>query len=235
MNRLTIIGALLLVLAVGVVYVSSSQFQTGFNNSTIIALSIGPNSIAYSNFSLANNTFFGFVYYTNSIPIDYFLLNGSAFGSVSGHLNSSAQLPDSVNSLSGRGVIYASYNSDLGAYPDQSGAQQYGDNSSVILPSGTYYGIFDNPTASNTVIYYSPLEKQQTSISKSIFSTAAYGITGVALFIAGIVAFLYSLFMARKPKQQGPTDEEVSRLYSGFERRGKARKSHVRHARAHRH
>ncbi|MCL5413511.1 MAG: hypothetical protein M1569_03870 [Candidatus Marsarchaeota archaeon] len=219
MNRLVIIGALLILLSIGVVYVSSLQFQQGFNN-TIIALSIGSNSIAHSNFTLSNSTAYGFVYYANTVAIDYFLLNQSAYVDISQYLNSSSSLPAAVNSLGGYGIIYAAYNSPMGVFPQQSSmSPQYANQSMILLP-GTYHVILDNPTSSNAVIYYSTITRQQESISNTLFSSAAYPFVGVILFIAGIVAFIYSLFSGRKAEAPLMSEGEISRLYDSYGRKG---------------
>jgi hypothetical protein len=222
MKKLTKVGILLLVMSLLVIYASAQNFQGSFAPSSVQSTYVRPNSTTYVSFILQNLTAVGFVYYTNGPAINFMLVNRSAFSAA----EQSNQILVNGSLVSGGGVLEMAYNSVYGVFPysQQFGPQQdiYASNSSPILPPGTYYAVFQNPGQLAVQVSYSEVLKPQSSINNTIYASAAYGITGAAMFFAGIVAILYSL-IAKPKKYEENQDKEAEKMYA-MERRTHRRK-----------
>ena len=234
MKKLTKIGILLFVMSLLVIYASSASFQGSVTGSNIQEISILPHNTLYTSFTLTNFTIVGFFYYSNSTPVDFLLLNQSGFSRASLQINSSKPINESQAARSG--ALELIYNSTYGVFPysqlNATPQSVYSSNSPPILPAGNYYAVFENPGQSSVRISYSVILKTQSGINSTILSTAAYGLTGAALFFSGIVIILYSV-LAKPKKEELKVDEEAERLYAkqalhrrrkGYAKKRKAKK-----------
>ena len=223
-------GIVLFVISLFVIYLSSASFEGSFTGSNLQELSVLPHNTTYASFTLPNVTIVGFFFYTNGSAVNFLLLNQSGFSSIAAQLNSTAQINESR--LIGDGALEMSYNSVYGVFPYQSingtlAAQTYASNSSPALPAGSYYAVFQNQGSSSIKIFYSAILKTQAQINGTIFSSAAYGITGAALFFSGIVIILYSILAKSKKEDQQTlqTDDDVEKLYTRQKRPRRKRKA----------
>jgi hypothetical protein len=223
-KRLTLIGILLVVISLGVLYVNSLQIQSGFAPGQLDVMLLAANTIRYASINLTNSTALGTLFYTNSTPIDYYLLNQTGFDAALPYIESNSILYAHANSLEGNGAIAIVHNSTAGEYPYQQGAtsnqvqpySEYESNSSTIVPAGSYYEVFQNTGSRNVTIYYSAIEKTQSQISSGLFSNAAYGFVGAVLFIGGIIAALYSIFLGSRDAKTA-NEEDIYKAYDALE------------------
>ncbi len=215
MKKLTKIGILVFVMSLFVIYASTASFQSSVTGSNIQEMSILPHNTLYTSFTLTNFTIVGFFYYSNSTPVNFLLINQSAFSSMSSQINSGKPINGSLAARSG--ALELIYNSTYGIFPyselNSTKQDVYTSNSSPILPAGNYYAVFENPGQSSVRISYSAILKTQSGINSTILSTAAYGLTGAALFFGGIVIMLYSV-LAKPKKEELKVDEEAASLYA---------------------
>ncbi len=218
MKRMTLIGILLVLFAIAVVYLNSVNIQNGFAPGTVQQMLLPANSVKYLELNLSNGTALGIVYYSNDTPIDYYLLTSAGFIAASPYISSNSLIYSAANVLERGGAVVIIHNSTAGEYPYQGPTsqsyQEYQSNSSLVLPQGAYYNVFQNPAKSNDLISYTIYERSESSISSTITTNAIYGLGGVVLFIGGIIVVLYSVIFGRGA-QQGSTEtsEQAYRAY----------------------
>ncbi len=220
------IGIILLPLSFILLYLSAMNFQGGFSNSNVNELNIPPQNSVYLPFNLTNYSAVGFLYYTNGIRVNYYMLDSQAFDSVRSSLASGALIGSNATSLEADGALEIIYNSTSGMFPYQQGQQNttaYALNSSPIIPGGEYYNVFENPGRSNATLYYVLTIKTQEEISSSIFSTGIYALIGVSLLVGGIIIVFYAIIT--RPKRDEPgIDEQARELYASAARRRQGRR-----------
>ena len=230
MNKLTLTGIILVVFSIGLVYLSSLQFQSNFSGGNIHALSLGPNSTIYSPFNVSGNTIVGTVYFVNGSRVDYLLLSNQGFLYLHNKTGNTTLLKYAESKGT---VLEAAQNSTAGAFPSsgQSGPV-YTYNNSPAIPAGTYYNVFHNRNNTNTTIYYSTILKPQSDINNALMSTAGYGIVAAAMLLAGIIAIIYSIFIKKgKEEEKSVKDEDIYKIYEKEERkaaRSRKRKTNKR-------
>jgi hypothetical protein len=235
MKRLTLMGILMVLMALGFFYLDSAAFQPNITGSGLVEFSLPPGNTVSFAFNLTNPTAIQLTYSTNGTPINYFLVNGSGqwIANETSSINASG-----VNSLKASGAIEMVLNSSQGMFPYQQQPQQnaivYQLSSTPMLLPGYYYIVFQNPGSSNATVYYVLATKDlgQTgpaSVNSSDSELAAfarlagtpgiaYGLVAAAFLFVGIVLVLYSVVMGKGQKAE-PAPEEVDRLYAGIGRR----------------
>ncbi|MHB1830478.1 MAG: hypothetical protein ACYCO0_03730 [Candidatus Micrarchaeaceae archaeon] len=234
MRAMIKIGIILLPLSFILLYLSAMNFQGGFSNSNVNELNIPPQNSVYLPFNLSNYSAVGFLYYTNGIRVNYYMLDSQAFDSIRSSLASGAPVGSNASSLEGNGALEIIYNSTAGMFPYQQSGQQnttiYVLNSSPIIPGGEYYNVFENPSKSNATLFYVLTIKTQAEISSNIFSTGIYAIIGIALLVGGIIIIFYAI-ITRPKKDEPEIDEQIKELYASSAGRRQARRRPGRSAR----
>ena len=227
------LGILMLPLSILLIYLGALNFQSGFSNSNLNELNIPPQNSVYLPFNLTNYSAVGFLYYTNGVRVNYYLLDRQAFDSVSPSLASGALIGGSAASPERNGSLEIIYNSTAGIFPyQQQGVQNatiYVRNSSPIIPAGEYYNVFENPSLSNATLFYVLTVKTQAEISSNIFSTGLYSFIGVALLVGGIIIIFYSI-ITRPKKEEPEIGEQIEKLYASSARRKPIRRKPGRKA-----
>lgn len=217
MKRLTIIGILFIIFAIGIFYVSVSQIQSSLSTAGVpYAINVPANYVLYNQFNLTNQTAIGLYYYTSGTPIDYYLMNQTGFNYVQASLAAHEYIIN--QSRYGSGYITKMYNSIGGVYPavNYSNESAYSNTAAPILPAGSYYNVFENQQNANVIVTYTMFFKSQEQLNGFIFTNAAYGISGAAIFFIGILLILYSLFIAKKADTniKKINEESYDSLYS---------------------
>ncbi|MDE1851382.1 MAG: hypothetical protein KGH69_01680 [Candidatus Micrarchaeota archaeon] len=230
-RRLLLVGVVVFVFGSAISWVGTSQSIDQISGASAgyqeAALAAG--SDAYVPFSSNGSTTLVSAYETvPNASIDFYIMNSSAFASVSGTVNSDGRLEQQARSLVGGGLVAMILGSSAGQYPYTSvygsfiPVPDYSANYSR-LPEGTYYLVFENPTQTNTTVFYSiVMSNAFSSIQGQLTgSSSATGVVGVLVAVAGLAVCVYSLFRKSARKESaGPAQEEVDRLYAGVERRG---------------
>ena len=226
MQRLTKIAILLILFSAALTYISAQQFQGSFSGGSLQEMGVPPKSAAYFTFDLPNSTVVGFVYFTNGVPVNFLLLNQQGFSSIQLKSNSSSDIY--TGSLNATDTIELIYNSTSGIFPYQNASSysSYPSQSSPMLPGGRYYAVFQNSGGSNATVSFSLVTKSQSQVGGSVFSSAAYGISAAAMFVAGVLALIYSLF-SKKPQEPQKYSEEADALYGRIGRARRVAKTHA--------
>lgn len=231
MKKLTIIGLCLIIFALGVLYLSSLTFESNIANNTIQVATIAPNSIIVEPVQITNTTIFGFFYYTQQGPINYYLVNQTVYNSISNYTNSSGKnLFNATKNFEGNGVYEILINAQSGLFPYQNvtplSAPNYFYNGTSIFNTGTYYSIFQNTQGSNNTVYFSVIKKLQVSVNNSLLSTTVFGLVGAVLFILGIIFIGYSMFIIKeKPTVIQTSNPTVDKLYAEYSTKPAAKKA----------
>lgn len=227
MKKLTKIGILIFAMSLIVIYMSSLAFQSGFQGGSSAELGVRPHGTVYYPVNLTNSTVAAFFYYTNGSDIDYYLLNQSGFEFANSTIMSGLNLSSDSNSLKARGAIDMEFGSSYGSFPYQASnasSLSYQYSQSPILPPGTYYNLFQNPSGGNVTVSLLYVLKSQSSVQGSIISSSGYGIAGAALFFSGVVIMAYSLLFDKEKKQEAQVqEEEIEKVYGSREKHNNGR------------
>jgi len=215
MDNLVKLGILMVIMALAIFYISSASFQGGFSSDNIQEVIVASNTARYMSFTLSNFTVVGLLYYTNGTNINFYLVNQSVFDE--SYSNSTGQIISNSTALQQNGAIEIIYNRSGGIFPYQqqnlSAVNIYEQTESPILPAGRYYGIFQDPTGSNTTVFYSLLSESKGAVQSKILSSAVYGLSGAGLLLAGIVLVIYSIFIRKGQKKEETVERNVESIY----------------------
>jgi len=229
MNRKFLyLGILLFVAGIFVSLVSLQTTLSSQFTPTAMHMLLQSNSFKYVPLSL-NQTGIIEILFNASAGIDFYLMNATAFASVSNANALNTSYRNIAVALEGKGAYEIYENSTNGVFPGLKypgvASPTYLSNATQVLEVGTYYAFFSNTknysvTADlNTIVL--PLSALQSS-----FSTAGiYGGISILLLLAGIILFVVSFFLKGKPKPaEGEMDEDVKREYERIEKGRKKEK-----------
>lgn len=230
-KRLLLAGFALFILGSAISWIGTSQSigQLQGSSTGYQQLGLRSGTDAYVRFSANGSASLIGAYQTlPNASIDYYIMNSSAFAAVSGTVASDGRLEAGARGLEGEGLVTMVIGSQMGQYPYSPAygalmpAPEYSANYSV-LPKGTYYIVFENPTNTDTTVFYSmamsgAFASMQGQLAGAGTST---GVLGVLVAIVGLAIGVYSLFRKGKAKEE-LSQESIDRLYAGVEDRVRA-------------
>lgn len=228
-KRLLLLGIVLIIIGIAVAVSYSSSNLSNIATTTKEAVAIAPNSIIYSPIAINVTNLVYIVYASGKEPLDFYLVNSSAFISVQPYLKSGIIPANLLSSLEGRGLYMEVENSTEGIFPYNSSLNGQGFSSpayynNTLLSKGTYYMIYRNPgnvTANATYGYVLPNGALINSTTQ--LSSSGLGLEGGAsalLLLAGIVLVIYSFISAGRPTQSAKQrDEAIQKLYADIEKK----------------
>lgn len=218
-KKLFLLGIALLI--VGFLAALSSVNTSDFLSGPVQSIRLAPNSILYSSVNLNMTSLLSIVYTSGNAPINFYLMNSTAFSEVSPYISTGSIPPNVIENLTSQGMLAYYPNSSSGVYPTS--------NTTELLPTGSYYLVYQNPGANyvNTTYRYiipnAALFNSTSSVYKNIFIS---GIVGASLFIGGIVIMVLSFFIRKEPAQTPAEREaEIAGIYKQLEENEKAKLS----------
>jgi|GEM_PF-5919805 hypothetical protein len=232
-RRLFLLGVLLIV--IGILIAFSYTYQA-LNASTVATgsrqtITIAPNRIVSSPISLNSTSMVYLVYNSNAVPITFYLLNSTAFDSLSPYLQSGNLSSNVLTSLESGDLYKKAYNNTGGVFLLQGSSSAQGlspasYNLSLVLAGGTYYAIYRNPgnsSATTTYGYVLPNSGLITGTNQIISSgLGLYGEASAILILAGLILCVYSFVLpGRKPKNASRREEAIQKLYLNIEKKEK--------------
>lgn len=227
----------LLLIAIGVIIVYSYTFKelnastmaTGTKQTIIIA----PNQMVSSPIILNSTGIVYLLYNSNAVPINFYLLNSTAFASLTQYMQSGSLSPNALSSLESGDLYKKAYNGTEGILVLQGSSSALGltpalyYNSSLVLSGGTYYAIYANPgNASASTTYGYVLPNSGLINGANQIATSGLGLDGgisALLILAGIILCVYSFISAGKPRQKAvQRDKAIQKLYRDIEKKERA-------------
>ena len=232
-KRLLVLGIALVI--AGFLVAGSSYSPSNYISTSAQEIAIAPNNNLYSSITLNTTGFFEVFYSSGNVPINFYILNNSAFAYIEPYLNSSSLPYNSVTQLQGKGLLYATHNSTRGVYPYNSSysslglnTPSYSSSSYNSMPAGKYYIVYSNPTntyANTTYEYVLPNVGLLNPNSSFYSSLSATSIASSLLFLAGIILAVLSFFRKSKSKEDPKAREaEIAKLYSQIDAKAKKKR-----------
>ena len=225
-KKMLVIGILLILFSVvigGMTYSASFSSATTANRE---GLSLQPSSSIYVRLAV-NSSSTPLLLYYSSAPVDFYLVNSTAFSSVEPYLSNASKTADLMRSLEGTGVMEVFSNSSLGVFPYTENLSRnfpppsYTINGTIPAENATYYLIYSNKGSSYVNISYTYM--YIPTVNSVPYAKRAFELPSIAaglLFIAGLVISILS-FLSGKRVSEKESDKEATRLYRRLEVREK--------------
>ncbi len=226
-KRLLALGLLLIVASFFVGVSQAPKIPQNVGQSTSTAL-VAVNSFAYGSVYLNSTSVLEF-YYAATTPVNFYLMGSGGFDGF--RTSNSANAFNVITPQNG--LLYETVNSTLGAVPYQDNMSKnvsvpVYESSNLTYGAGTYVFLFSNSgnAISNVTYGYIYLPVNEILGGSSGYGSAftAGSMATAALFFAGIVVAVMSLFRGRDRKEQAQADLTASRIY---ERMGTGRRRKV--------
>lgn len=203
----------------------SSVSQASPSILKVINFTVGSNSYYYSGFA-ANGSYIVLALISSKAPLNFYLLNGSAFSEWASHMGSNTSVAANASGfayakgLIGKGMVTIFRNATNVTMPYISNyailSPYYQSNASNIsigeLPRGKYYVVADNTFGSashnspvnSTMLIYSP-DITVSSLKSYGYTVVAGGTVSVLAIISGIVLLIIGLLKHGPKGSEGKT------------------------------
>ncbi|MGB9732628.1 MAG: hypothetical protein ACPLYE_01925 [Candidatus Micrarchaeales archaeon] len=201
-KKIIYIGFLLLIIGIIFSYqLAASFFQIPYYSTAKVL--IAPNASATISFTL-NKTSAVMIAYNSTLPIDFYVVNKSAYNSflLGNELN--------ISKIKSAKALEVILGSRYGAFSNfmamnQAQAQYY---QKASMQNGSYYGVFvntHNSTASVLVVY------GEEAAGKNYLDLLESGSVAALLFLGGIVLIIYGLIARKKKDEEKEEGVDVQR------------------------
>lgn len=229
-KRLLLLGILLFI--AGFVIAASSYNPTSFLSTSTQSIAIAPNSIIYSPVTLNSTGFLSVVYESGSTPIDFYVMNQSAFSSIETYIKAGTLTPNLTAPLEGKGLLLAVRNSTGGIFPYNSSYNSIGPQSllylsgnSTVLQGGTYYVVYQNPGSSAANATYRTVIPNSGLLLPNSKASSSLGLAGIVSALLVLVGIVLTILSFMRSKKEGPSavkrEEEIAAIYKDIETRQK--------------
>ncbi len=227
-KRLMLLGIMMIIS--GFLITGLSYNPSSYISSSSQTVSLAPNALVYSAVKLNATGFISIVYSSSPSPINFYLMNQSAFSAIRPYIDSEYLPASTVRSLEGKGLLFEVDNSTSGIFPYNISynsigykAPSYLSGNSLILQGGIYYLVYQNPGAgySNTTYkYVVPAAGLLPGNGSSPSGISLTGTFSALLVLAGVVLAVLSLIRSGKEgKSSAETDEKIARIYMHIEKK----------------
>jgi uncharacterized membrane protein len=234
-KRLTTIGIILLFVGV-LLLVGASQTTLSAlpnaNNTLSERAYLPANTIGYYALPVSAPSFVG-VGFNSTAPIDFYIVNSSAYEKMKPLVEANASLRNLSVALEGNGIIDAMWHASKGIFPYESDygglfpAPNYSIENTTVLINDTYYLLFQNEPATNqTLVLYSIIVTPASALGLSSIAPEGFGIIGAFLVLVGISLTVFGLIRKGNP-QETVRDREVERIFAEQEKKQRLRKKDV--------
>ena len=244
-KRLLLLGFICLIICFAIAYSVVDSVQNKISNSTAcegtsIALcssqiiTVAPYRMVYKTINMNTSGVLEAGYSSGNTPIDFYIMNQSAYSYLSQNTGSVNLNITDVASVEGNGLIFAverhlslfpyssAYNSSVVAAP------LYSVNESQFLSAGDYYLIFKNPTneSVNATYIYAVSNTGLINFQNPLAASGSEGgIASAAFLIAGIILIVLGLVYKKVDKvSEVKLEEEIEKEYARIDKKAAKKK-----------
>ncbi len=225
----------ILMFIAGFLITGLSYNPSSYISSSSHTVSLAPNALVYSAVTLNSTGFISTVYSSSPSPINFYIVNQSAFSAIKPYLESEYLPAGTMRSLEGKGLLFEVNNATSGIFPynisyNSMGykAPSYLSNNSLVLQGGTYYLVYQNPGAnySNATYKYVVPGTGLLPGKTSAISEISLAVTISALLVlVGVVLVVFSLIRpGRESKSASEKEAEIAQAYARIEKRSSGRR-----------
>ncbi len=210
-RRMLWIGIIIFIAGLGIAYLSFPSPYISANNGKQYDIMLLADSGMYAPLQM-NGTGAMSVSFISSSPIDFYLLNGSAFSMAGRYVQNPGNFSASVNEIKGKGIIYSEMNSTSSSTLNSTNSSAGYGQVDWLVYNGTYYLVFENPSNVSTALSYYVVI-QDFGIGPGPEVSTGGSVFAVLLVIAGVAIAAYGIFRRRTDTGEF---EGLGKIYRGI-------------------
>ncbi len=239
-KKMLVVGILLMLLSA---IIGGTAYTSAFNGAATTdheGLALHPSSSIYVSLNV-NSSESPLLLYYSSAPVDFYLLNSTAFNSIEPYLSNSSRISALAGIMEGKGVMEVFSNSTLGVFPYTKNYStisfpppSYTINGTIPAANATYYIIYSNKGTEYANISYTAIYLPRVSSDAYVKSAFAWqSVASGLLFLTGVIISILSFILGNKKAGEKERDTEAEKIYRKMARRKsrvRGRRRAVRHA-----